>query len=157
MIAKSSTSAISRLRYNCRMEKAGQASGKYMGIDYGKKRIGIALSDEEGKVAFPKVVLQNSGNAVTEVENICREENVVAIVLGESKDFSGKDNPLMKQILSFKEELGRKSGLHIYLEPEFYTSLEAERLQGKTDMHDASAAALILKSFLDKKNGADNN
>ena len=43
-------------------------------------------------------------------------------------------------------------GIPIYTHPEFMTSLEAERLQGKNDMHDASAAALILKSYLDVKN-----
>ena len=43
-------------------------------------------------------------------------------------------------------------GLIVFLEPEFMTSVAAERFQGKNDMHDASAAALILQSFLDKQN-----
>ena len=57
----------------------------------------------------------------------------------------------MKKILSFKKELEDNLKLPVILHPEFMTSAEAERLQGKNDMIDASAASLILKSFFDNK------
>ncbi|OHA87955.1 MAG: hypothetical protein A2653_01860 [Candidatus Zambryskibacteria bacterium RIFCSPHIGHO2_01_FULL_43_25] len=126
---------------------------KYLGIDYGTKRIGIALSDEEGKLAFPKKVIENNSKAVSAVASICQEEKISAIIIGESLDLSGKQNPLMADIGVFKENLGQATSLPITFEPEFFTSMEAERLQGKHKLIDSSAAALILKSFLDKKNG----
>ena len=57
----------------------------------------------------------------------------------------------MTEIKPFVENL-KKLGLSVHLHPEFLTSAEAERLQGKNHMHDASAAALILKSYLETKN-----
>ena len=57
----------------------------------------------------------------------------------------------MKEITPFVKKLEDSLGLPIHMYPEFLTSQEAERLQGKNDMHDASAAALILKSYLDLK------
>ena len=125
---------------------------KYLGIDYGGKNVGIAVSDDGGKLAFAKAVLKNDKNLIENVAKICGEEKIDAIVLGESLDFNGQPNLIMKNILIFKDNLKKMSGLKIYLEPEFLTSAEAERIQGKTDKLDASAAALILKSYLDKLN-----
>jgi putative Holliday junction resolvase len=125
---------------------------KYLGIDYGTKRIGVAISDEDGKLAFPKTVIENNPESVFFVANLAKEENINAIIIGESLDLSGNDNPLMKEINSFKENLSQKTSLPIVFEPEFFTSAEAERLQGKNGKLDSSAAAIILKSFLDKKN-----
>ncbi len=125
---------------------------RYLGIDYGSKRIGLAVSDEAGSFAFPLKVLGNSENLTKELVEICRENNVEGVVVGESKDYLQKDNEIMDEILPFVEELKNVLNLPIYMHPEFLTSQEAERLQGKNDMHDASAAALILKSYLDLKN-----
>ena len=121
-----------------------------MGIDFGAKRVGIALSDEDGKFALPKAVLPNDRTLFREVRDLCRGHKVEVIVMGESKNFEGGDNLIMKEVNRFKAELERDLKLPVFLEPEFLTSAEAERIQGKTAMHDASAAALILKSYLDK-------
>ena len=121
-----------------------------MGIDFGAKRVGIALSDEEGKFSLPKAVLPNDRTLFREVRDLCRGHKVEVIVMGESKNFEGGDNLIMKEVNRFKAELERDLKLPVFLEPEFLTSAEAERIQGKTAMHDASAAALILKSYLDK-------
>lgn len=125
---------------------------KYLGIDFGSKRVGVAISDENNSFALPKAVLQNDSSLLEEIKKICAENSITGIVLGESKDFKGIDNPIMEKINSFKTEIEKTINLPVYLEPEFMTSSEAERLQGKNAMLDASAAALILKSYLDKKN-----
>lgn len=122
---------------------------RYLGIDYGEKRVGLALSDERGDFSYPLSVLQNSDNLVSEIADICKEKNVSAIVIGESKNFEQKENPIMKEIHKLIEELQTKTNIKIHLHPEFLTSMEAEQLQGHNEMHDASAAALILKSYLD--------
>jgi putative Holliday junction resolvase len=124
---------------------------RYLGIDYGEKRIGLALSDEQGDFSYPLSVIQNSEKLVQEISNLCKENNVSTIVIGESKNFNQEENPIMKSVKILKENLENETQLPVHLHPEFMTSLEAERLQGHNDMHDASAAAIILKSYLETK------
>ena len=125
---------------------------KFLGIDYGTKRVGIAISDEEGKIAFPKVVLPYSSRLIEELLDMCIRESVGGIVVGESKNLAGVDNPLMKDIDRFVSKWRRESKIPLFLEPEYMTSHQAHRVQGKHALLDASAAALILQSFLDKTN-----
>jgi putative Holliday junction resolvase len=123
-----------------------------MGIDYGSKRVGVALSDESRTIAVPKAVLPNDRNLFGEIKNLIASHDVREIVLGESKNFQGKDNPIMEDINFFKGELTREFGLAVHFEPEFLTSFEAARTQGgDSPFLDASAAAIILQSYLDKK------
>lgn len=122
---------------------------RYLGIDYGEKRVGLSLSDERGDFSYPLSVLQNSEKLVEEIATICKEKNVETIVIGESKNFNQEENPIMKRVHALVEELIVKTGLPVKLHPEFMTSLEAEHIQGHNEMHDASAAAIILKSYLD--------
>lgn len=124
---------------------------RFMGIDYGSKRVGIALSDEGGVIAVPKAVLPNNRFLFGEVKNLCEGHGVEEIVLGESMDFKGNSNPIMKDILLFKGELERDLHLPVHLEPEFMTSHQAAREQGNHALLDASAAAIILQSYLNGK------
>lgn len=126
---------------------------KLLGIDYGSKNVGVAISDERLKFAFPLVVLQNSDILIYDLSKICKDNDIVAIVVGESKDFGQRDNNIMKEIKPFVERLKGDLKIPVYMHPEFMTSQEAERIQGKNNMHDASAAALILKSYLDTYHG----
>jgi putative Holliday junction resolvase len=70
---------------------------RLMGIDYGEKRIGIALSDESGGFAFAHSVIANNKNAIKKIKKICEENNVRGIVLGKSVDYQGQPNPLIKK------------------------------------------------------------
>ncbi len=130
---------------------------KYMGIDFGLKRIGLAFSDETEMFAMPHVVIANSKDVAKRVIEEGVSNNVDAYVVGESKNFAGKDNPIMEYIKVFVEELKNISKRDVYLEPEFMTSAHAEKLQGKHKLLDASAAALILQSFLDRKRSGLSN
>lgn len=127
---------------------------KLLGVDYGSKRIGIALSDEAGQFAMPFIVLNNSKKLIQEVIEIAKKNNIREIIMGESKNYKGEANAILPESLNFKMDL-ENEGFIVHLEPEFMTSAHAERFQGKNDMLDASAAALILQSFLDKKNSSD--
>lgn len=123
---------------------------RFLGIDYGKKRVGLALSDSNNNFSIPFDVLPNDKNLKEKIKKICEDNSVSEIVMGESSDFSGKANPIMEDILIFKDYLEGTLNIKVHLEPEFLTSVEAERLQGKNKMSDASAASLILKSFLER-------
>lgn len=123
---------------------------KILGIDYGKKRIGIAISDEENRIAFPKIVLENNKSIFENIEKIISEEEVKKIVIGESKDFKMKDNPLMKEIREFEKSLNEKFNLETILFSEVLSSHQAAKMMGeKNKMIDASAAAIVLQSYLD--------
>jgi len=125
---------------------------RYLGIDYGTKRVGIALSDQEGRFAMPHKVLPNSKKFFNELETIIRDNLVETVILGESKNFKGEDNVVMEKIRKFKDELETKVGKRVIFEPEFLTSHQAARIQGQHEKLDASAAALILQSYLDRLN-----
>lgn len=122
---------------------------KYIGIDFGGKRVGLAVSDDTGKLAFPHSVIPNDEKLLEAVSKVIKEENINEVVLGESKNFAGDPNKIMKEIEEFKKKL-EESGAKVLFEPEFWTSFQAQRFQEKNDMHDASAAAIILQSYLDR-------
>lgn len=123
---------------------------RYIGIDFGSKKIGLALSDESNTFALPHEVLPSGQNLVGEIAKIIKENGVTGIILGESKNFKGADNKIMKKIEQFKKDIEERAGLPVIFEPEFLTSRQARAIQGETVMHDASAAALILQSYLDR-------
>lgn len=142
-------------------------SMRYLGIDFGSKRVGLALSDESGTLAFPYSVLKNDKELLSEVGRIVKEQKVKLVVMGESKDFQGKDNAIAKEAEEFKGELEKATRKRVVYEPEFLTSVQAGRRQGrrqegsrgtgeraeqrrKNEMLDASAAAIILQSYLDR-------
>ncbi len=121
---------------------------RYLGIDFGSKRVGIAISDPEKKFAFPLIVLDNNSELLENIVELCKANSVEAIVVGDSKDFKQKENKIMEQVTPFVNKLKEELKFPVHLHPEFFTSIEAERIQGKNHMHDASAAALILTSYL---------
>ena len=124
---------------------------RYLGVDYGSKRVGIALSDESAILAFPKEVLENNKVLIEAIKKICQEEKVEGIVVGESYDEKSEPNKIMAKIFLFKKKITDEIGLPVYGEKEFFTTIEARRYQDRKDA-DASAAALILQRFLDKNN-----
>lgn len=136
---------------------------KYLGIDYGTKRIGLAQSDESGTIAFPLSTIEAGKRAAEEVAAIAKDNRIETIVIGESRDFSGGPNAVMQEIEQFKQALAETSGLPVAYEPEFMTTAQAGRMgqdkrgEGGVEKNDASAAALILQGYLDrtKENGTD--
>lgn len=123
---------------------------RHLGIDYGSKRIGLALSDEAGSVAFPHSVIPAGPGSISAVVKLIKQEAVGRVVMGESRDFKGNANPIMKDIAWFKEKLETEAGVPVVFEAEFLTSAAASRIQGERADIDASAAALILQSYLDR-------
>ncbi len=125
---------------------------KYLGIDFGEKRVGLAFSDEAKTIAFPFEVFENNKSLVSRVGELCSDHDIELVVIGESRDYSGKENKIMGQVKDFKAKLENDLKLKTVFHPEFLTSMQAERLQGKNHMLDASAAAIILQSYMDTVN-----
>ena len=135
---------------------------RLMAIDYGGKRVGIASTDETGGFALPRAVWPNDETLLDKILKLKVEEKIEKIIIGESKNLDGGVNPIQKEIARFKSEL-EKRDVEVVFHPEVFTTLEARRLQprrlrsgsrlkrreAQNRMTDASAAALILKSFLD--------
>lgn len=122
---------------------------RYLGIDFGEKRVGIAVSDEEGKFAFPQTVLANDKDLLKNIMSLCLKHSIETVVMGESRNFKGQINEIMWKIEGFKKQL-ELMGVKVVFEPEFLTSVQASQITGENDMLDASAAAIILQSYLDK-------
>lgn len=126
-----------------------QVAHRIIGIDYGTKRVGVAVSDEGRQFALPLVTVKNTPELCAEIAKIATDHTAKEIVVGESRNYKGEPNAIFQDVEIFKKEM-EKRGFKVYLELEFMTSMQAERFQGKTDKTDASAAALILQSYIDR-------
>lgn len=137
-----------------------------MGIDYGAKRIGIAISDAGGRLAFPHAIFENDqrGDVLRLLAALCKRESVAALVVGESKNSAGGHNSVHTDAKRFIALLSDLTELPVHFQWEGYTTAEARstrRPEGaargdiarKTkqprDRLDAHAAQIILQSFLD--------
>lgn len=126
--------------------------GRFLGIDFGTKRIGLAVSDETGRLAFPKSILENNENIFGKMGDLIRKEKINGIVIGESENFKGEPNKVAEEIKNFVVELRGRFDLPVDTQKEFLTSVEARRYSNPGQKVDASAAALILQRYLDKIN-----
>ena len=112
--------------------------------------MGIAISDASGKIAFPREVLQNDKNLLKRIATLCEKEKVEAIILGQSLNFKGNENPIQSYIANCKLRIESLTKLPVHYQSEILTSALASRNTAKP-LLDASAAALILQSWLDKQ------
>lgn len=119
-----------------------------MGIDYGKKRVGIAFTDDKGLMAFPHDTLPNDTQLLQSILQLIKTKDVDEIVIGHSLSKDGKPNEIQKQVTELVTDITLETGLPIHLEPEHYTTQEAIRFQGRNEKTDAAAASIILNSFI---------
>ncbi len=132
---------------------------RYLGIDYGSSKIGLALSDESGVMGFPYSIVTNTPRIVSEICALIAEKNIGAVVIGESRSLEGAKNPIAKDASSLGEQLAERAGIPVFYESEVFTSVEARRAPEKEmktrapKRHrsvDDSAAAIILTSYLSR-------
>jgi putative holliday junction resolvase len=122
-----------------------------LGIDYGTKKVGLAMTDESGSMAFPHSVIPTEPDLLKKLIAVIEKEKIGEIVIGHSLDRNGKPNAVHLAVEGLMLDLTLETGLPIHLQPEQYTTQAAIQLQGKTPMTDAAAAALILDSFITKQ------
>lgn len=127
---------------------------KYLGIDYGEKRIGIAVSDDGGMIAFPHVTIENTTSTIFEIKKICDAQKTAQIVIGMPMRI-GAVSPLMRTIQMFCDALARFTEIPVAYENEMFTTKMAIRDGAKKNTADQSSAALILQSYLDRQRKED--
>ncbi|MEK7121957.1 MAG: Holliday junction resolvase RuvX, partial [Patescibacteria group bacterium] len=123
---------------------------RLLGIDYGRKRIGVAMSDKEGRMAFPYAVVENNVKKFSAIRKICENEDISEIVVGLPKNLKSEETEMTREVQEFGRRLCQKIGLKVIFQNEMFSTKEAIQIQGRHQKIDASAAALILDSYLKK-------
>jgi putative Holliday junction resolvase len=129
---------------------------RVLGVDFGTKRVGLALSDTLRITAIPHSTVPRA-DAVAEVMNLVKEMDVGTIVVGLPTGLSGEEGMSASEARRLADELGSATGVDVVLVDERYTSRIAESSLLQTGMKrrqrrekkDQVAAALILKDYLD--------
>src|SRR3989344_4072238 len=123
---------------------------RYLGIDFGMKRIGLAISDDAGSIAFPRETILNDEKTLEHILALIEREKVGAVVVGDTRAASGAANIASLSADLFIEELKEATPLPVHRGFEAWSSVEASRYAPKGKQHDDSAAAaIILQRFLD--------
>ncbi len=125
-------------------------------MDYGRKRIGLALSDPRGILAQPHGFLPNDARFLESLAILVRDQEVSEIVIGLPRSMDGSASEMTKEAEGFSERVRAAVSIPVYLFDERLTSMQAERalLEGnvrrekRKTSRDAVAAALLLQSFL---------
>ncbi len=148
------------------MEPAAPA--RYLGLDVGAKRIGVAVSDELGLTAQPVLTLERKRNPRDDLRSLARlarRFEVAGIVVGRPLHLSGEQSARADKTEAFAAELGKLTALPIHLWDERLTTHEAHRIlyeagrarQEHRKVVDQVAATLILQSFLNNREQGTGN
>lgn len=136
---------------------------RYLGIDYGLERTGLAISDREGKMAFPLTTLSlkeqgNRKNLLAALADIARANGAEALVMGLPLHADGSENEMVRIVRNIATRIRRRLPLPFYWMPEALTSEEARHdlvtagLSGRElkQVLDQQAACRILSCFLNQ-------
>jgi putative Holliday junction resolvase len=141
-----------------------EPTARYLALDVGSKRIGVAVSDELGLTAQPVLTLERRRNTREDLRSLARlarRFGVAGIVVGNPLHLSGEPSPRADKTQAFAAALGELTGLPIHLWDERLTTREAHQIlyeggharQEHRRVVDQVAATLILQSFLEEKAG----
>ncbi len=133
---------------------------KLLAVDYGAKRIGLALGDSEGGIVVPFKVIQNGKNTLEEIKNLVREKRIDRIIVGLPLTMRGKEGQRAKEVRGFVEKLKEHiSNVDVVLFDERFSTQEAlRRLETYSPakakrLKDMYSAAVILEDYLQSGNG----
>jgi len=134
---------------------------RLLAIDYGKKRIGLALTDPLLTFAYPFQTIINDKLLWEQLKKIINEKNITKIVLGYPTREDGKISILIHEINNFKDKLFKNFNIEVILWDEMYTSKMAEsriadsykkkKKRKNKGLVDMNAAAIMLQEYLDSK------
>lgn len=125
---------------------------KYLGIDFGLKKIGLATGDDETGLAFPMGNIDGGVKAISTIMNRARDEGAEALVIGLPIPDAHQSDAQLELTKQFVQNVQKATTLPVFVVDEQFTSAEARRLQqeyGSAMPEDAIAAQIILQAFLD--------
>ncbi|MGN0495469.1 MAG: Holliday junction resolvase RuvX [Lachnospiraceae bacterium] len=135
---------------------------RIMGLDYGSKTVGVALSDELGITAQPIMTIERKSEnklrkTLAQIEELIDANEVSFVVLGYPKNMNNTEGPRGEATREFKEHIERRTGLEVILWDERLTTVESERIlmdsgvrrEHRKEYIDKMAAAIILQSYMD--------
>lgn len=135
---------------------------RYLGIDFGIKRVGLAVSSPGSKMAFPlKTIFRTTRQALfEELVDLISKEKIEGVVLGMPLGLEGEETFTARQVANFRKSLERRIDLPVYTVNEAYTSCEAQAVIQEKNLKsgrqkkilDQVAAVLILETFLNQQN-----
>ena len=137
---------------------------RYLGIDPGERRIGIALSDPLGIIAQPHVVLdRRRGSVIDEIQAICDEYAVETIVIGLPTSLSGEEGSAAERARVLGDEVAGATGCEVVFFDERFTTVQAEaalleggmRRRDRRETVDKVAAAVMLQGYLNGRASDD--
>lgn len=137
---------------------------RFLGLDVGRRRIGVAVSDPLGMLASPhSTLLVGAGEGLDEVVALAARLGVTGIVVGDPLTLSGEEGEEAQRVRAWAGQLRERAQLPVVLWDERLSTVAAERALLETGMRrekrrqhrDAVAAALILQSYLDAQKAAD--
>lgn len=130
-----------------------------LGLDYGKKKIGVSISDKNNTMALVhKIIYQDKDNAIEEIIEIIKQLSITGIVIGYPLETSGNEGDACKSVIEFCNKLSSKIEIPIFLQDErFSTKIIGQALRStkvKTkrmnQIEDSLAAVNILQTTLDQ-------
>lgn len=138
---------------------------KVMAVDYGKKRIGVAVSDADGRIAFPLETLPAATSLAASVESVAsvvERERAALVIVGLPLSMDGTPGPAARHCQRFADALAARIAAPVRTWDERFSTRQAERSLLEADLRrerrkeviDQVAAALILQGFLDARAGA---
>jgi putative Holliday junction resolvase len=139
-------------------------NGRVLAIDYGTKRLGIAISDEMHMLASSRGVIASGPNMITEILTLIRSEHVGTVILGVPRTLRNTESEMTAEVLRFRDKLAKfLEPLSVLLETrdERLTSLIAEtnirsrelpkHKREKKSLRDEEAARILLQEYLDSR------
>lgn len=127
---------------------------KYLGIDYGTKRTGVAVSDEDGRMAVVKETIEADGQqgVIDRIKEMIEEDAVQAIVVGVPRNLDNEDTEMTETVQRFIEKLRNHVTIPVQTVDERLTTEMAKTLlRGvKNEDRDKVAAQILLQNFLDQ-------
>lgn len=128
---------------------------RLLGIDYGNRKMGLAIGDDEAHVAAPLEVIANEGeHTIRRLAERVKSEDIDAIVVGVPLSQGGHhSSDQLDTVRAFIERLKLQTSVPVFEEDESYTTAESIRIQKEQRSkveEDALAAMMILQAFLDK-------
>ena len=133
---------------------------RFLGLDPGERRIGVAISDASCTIASPVEFIDvKAGDREARITNLCAEWEITAIVVGLPVSLDGSEGPAAVRSRDFGAMVAELTGLPVEYQDERFTTVTAEQAlleagvkrRSRTSKRDQIAAAVMLQGFLDRR------